>query len=169
MEGSGSAGTVEPGLPLGPAGAGGSTVTRGVPAVDRWMGGDGSVAAPEVLMEGGSSDAMPHELMEGDGSIAVPHEPMEGSGPVAAPHEPMEGSSPVAAPSETREASPPASEQGAGSKRSRPHELEQGPGVRPRNVPATRKCQSMSPIPLVFPFIFLFRSYAFFLFCRFLR
>ena len=45
--------TVEPGLPLGPVGAGGSAVTLGVPVGDRWMGGDGSVATPEVLMEGG--------------------------------------------------------------------------------------------------------------------
>ena len=53
------------------------------------MGGGGSAAAPEVLMEGGGS---------------------------------------VAAPSETRETSPLAREQGAGSKRSCPDELEQGSG-----------------------------------------
>ena len=39
VEGSKSAGTVELGLPLGPVGAGGSAVTIGVPAEDRWMGG----------------------------------------------------------------------------------------------------------------------------------
>ena len=52
---------VEPGLPLGLVGAGGSAVTVGVPAGDRWMGGDGSAVAPEVLTEGGDSDAVPRE------------------------------------------------------------------------------------------------------------
>jgi hypothetical protein len=55
-EGSESVGTVEPGLPLGPVGAGGSVVTVGVAAEDRWMGGDGSEAVPMVLVEGGGSD-----------------------------------------------------------------------------------------------------------------
>ena len=113
MEGSESTGTVEPGLPLGPAGAGGSIVTREVPAVDQWMGGDGSEAIPEVLAEGGGSDIEPYELMEGGGSSTAPHEPMERSGSSAMPPE-------------ARETSPPTSEQGAGLKRSRPHELEQG-------------------------------------------
>ena len=45
-------GTVEPGLPLGPVGAGGSAVIGRVPAEDRWMGGDGSEAVPEVLTKG---------------------------------------------------------------------------------------------------------------------
>ena len=85
--GSESMRSVELGPSLGPVGAGGSAATPGMPAEDRWMGGDGSAAAPEVLMEGGSS---------------------------------------VAAPLETREMSPPAREQGAGSKRSHPDELEQG-------------------------------------------
>ena len=56
---------MEPGLPLGPARAGGSAVTHGVPAKDQWMGGDGSKVIPEVLVEGGGSDTAPHELMEG--------------------------------------------------------------------------------------------------------
>ena len=90
---------MEPGLPLGPAGAGGSAVTHGVSAVDRWMGGDGSEAVPKVLAEGGGSNAVAHELMEGGGSGAVPHEWMEGSGSGAAPPE-------------ARETSPPPSEQG---------------------------------------------------------
>ena len=51
-EGSESTRTVEPGLPLGPVGAGGSTATLGVPVEDRWMGGDGSMVVPEVLIEG---------------------------------------------------------------------------------------------------------------------
>jgi len=101
VKGSKSAGTVEPGLPLGSAGAGGSAVTHRVPAVDRWMGGDGFEAVPEVLAEGGGSDAMARELMEGGGSGAAPHEPMERSGSGAVPPE-------------ARETSPPASEQGAG-------------------------------------------------------
>ena len=152
--GSESIGTVEPGLPLGPVGAGGSAVTVGVLVEDRWMGGDGSEAVLEVLVDGGGSDAVPRELMEGGGSDAtpqemmersgsgaVPHETVEGSGSGAAPHEvieesgsgaapheTMEGSGFGAAPHETREMSPPASEQGAGWKRSRPHELEQGSG-----------------------------------------
>ena len=42
-----------------------SASSRGVPAKDRWMGGDGSEAVPEVLVEGGGSDAAPRELMEG--------------------------------------------------------------------------------------------------------
>jgi len=113
VEGSQSVGTVEPGLPLGPAEAGGSVVTHGVPVEDRWLGGDESEAVPEVLAEGGSSNAVAHEMMEGGGSGATPHELMEGSGSGAAPPE-------------ARETSPPASEQGAGLKRSRPHELEQG-------------------------------------------
>ena len=58
-EGSESAGTVEPGLPLGPVGAGGSTVTVGVAAEDRWMGGVRSETAPVMLVEGGGSDATP--------------------------------------------------------------------------------------------------------------
>ena len=58
---------MELGLPLGPVGAGGSGVTIGVAAEDRWTGGDGSEAVPEVLVEGGDSDAAPHELMEGGG------------------------------------------------------------------------------------------------------
>ena len=48
----GEARTEEPGLPLGSVGAGGSSVTLGVPAEDRWMGGDESMAAPKVLVEG---------------------------------------------------------------------------------------------------------------------
>ena len=101
-EGSESAGTVEPGLPLGPGGAGGSAVTVGVAAEDRWTGADESETVPAVLVEGGGSNATPREVMEGSGSSAAPHE--------------------------TRETSPPALEQGAGSKRSRPDESGQGSG-----------------------------------------
>jgi len=35
-----------------------SVALRGVPAEDRWMGGDGSEAVPEVQVEGGGSDAV---------------------------------------------------------------------------------------------------------------
>ena len=72
--GSESARTVEPGLPLGPVGAGGGSVDGRGQIRGRPRGVDGR----------GGSDAMPCELMEGDGSIAVPHESMEGSSPVAA-------------------------------------------------------------------------------------
>ena len=37
---------------LGPVGAEGSAATPRVPVEDRWMGGGGSAAAPEVLIEG---------------------------------------------------------------------------------------------------------------------
>ena len=90
VEGSVSVGTVEPDLPLGPAGAEGSAVTLRVSAEDWWMGGDESEAIPKVLVEGGGSDAMLHELMEGGGSGAVPHEPMEGSDSGVAPPEARE-------------------------------------------------------------------------------
>ena len=83
--------------------AGESAASHGVPAVDRWMGESGSVAAdPEVMVERGGPGAAPHEMMEGSGSGAMPHE--------------------------VREMSPPASEQGVGSKRSRPEESGQGSG-----------------------------------------
>ena len=132
-------GTVEPGLPLGPAGAGGSAVTRGVPAVDQWMGGDGSEAIPEVLAEGGSSDAMSHELMEGDNSGAAPHEPMEGGGSGAAPHEPMDRGGSGAVPSETRGTSP--LPRSRGQARNGPAHMSwgRGSGFHPRNVPAAQK------------------------------
>ena len=74
--------------------ADGSAASHGVPAEDRWMEESGPAAAdPEVMVEGSGSSAAPHETMEGSGSGAAPHE--------------------------VREMSPPASEQGAGSKRSR--------------------------------------------------
>ena len=74
-----------------------SAASHGVPAEDRWMGESGSTAAdPEVMVERGGPGAAPHEMMEGSGFGAAPHE--------------------------VREMSPPASEQGAGSKRSRPDE-----------------------------------------------
>ena len=57
--GSDSTGMVEPGLPLGSAGARGSAVTHGVPAVYRWMGVDRSEAVPEVLAEGAASMPWP--------------------------------------------------------------------------------------------------------------
>ena len=76
-------------------------------------GGSGSAAAPEVLMEGGSS-------------AATPHEPMGAGGPAVVPEVPTEMGGSGAVPLEIREMSPPAREQGAGSKRSCPDELEQG-------------------------------------------
>ena len=94
--------------------AGESAASHGVPAEDRWMGEGGPTAAdPEVMVEGSGSGATPHETGEGRGSGATPHETMEGSGSGVAPHE-------------VREMSPTASEQGAGSKRSRPDESGQG-------------------------------------------
>ena len=79
------------------------------------MGGDGSAAAPEVLMEGGSSVAAPHEMTEAGGSAAPPETLTERGGFVAAP-------------SEIRETSPPVREQGAGSKRAHLDESGQGSG-----------------------------------------
>ena len=79
------------------------------------MGGDGSAITPEVPMEGGGLVAAPHETTGAGGSAALSETWIERGGSVAAP-------------SETREMSPPAREQGAGSKRSRPDELEQGSG-----------------------------------------
>ena len=100
---------------LGSVGAGGSAATPEVPAEDRWMGGGGSATTPEVLMEG-------------SGSAAAPHEPMGVGGPTATPEVPTERGGSAAAPSEIREARPSAQEQGAGSKRSCPDELEQESG-----------------------------------------
>jgi len=80
-----------------------SAASHSVPAEDRWMGESGSAAAdPEVMVKRGGIGATPHEMMEGSGSGAAPHE--------------------------VREMSPTASEQGAGSKRSRPDESGQGSG-----------------------------------------
>ena len=59
VKGGESTGMVEPGLPLGPVGAGGSTITVGVPMEDRWMGGDGFEAVPEVLVEGAALTPRP--------------------------------------------------------------------------------------------------------------
>ena len=82
-------------------GAGESAASHGMLVEDRWMGGGGPATAdPKVMVEGSGSGAMPHETVEGSGSGAVPHELME--------------------------MSPPASEQGAGSKQSRPDESGQG-------------------------------------------
>ena len=76
--------------------AGESTASHGMLAEDRWLGESDSTAAdPEVMVERGGAGAVPHQTMEGSGSGAAPHEVME--------------------------MSPPASEQGAGSKWSRPH------------------------------------------------
>ena len=83
--------------------AGESAASHGVPAEDRWVGESGSATAdPEVMVERGGAGAMPHQTMEGSDSGATPHEVVE--------------------------MSPPASEQGAGSKRSRPDESGQGSG-----------------------------------------
>ena len=59
VEGSESARTVEPGLPLEPVGAGGAAVTVVVLARDRWMGGDGSEAIPKVPVEGAAPTPCP--------------------------------------------------------------------------------------------------------------
>ena len=59
VEGSESARTVESGLPMGQVGAGESAVTVEVSTGDRWIGGDGSAAAPEVLMEGAAPTPRP--------------------------------------------------------------------------------------------------------------
>ena len=122
-----------------------SAASHGVPAEDQWMGEIGSTAAdPEVMVERGGPGAAPHEMMEGSGSGAAPHE--------------------------VREMSPPALEQGAGLKRSRLHELEQGSGGSSPKRTHRPKATSMSPIPLVFPFLFFFVPIlCLFLFCRFLR
>ena len=79
------------------------------------MGRGKSTAAPKVQLEGGGSAAVPHELMGVGGSVVMPEVSIERDGSVAVP-------------SMIREMSPPAREQGAGSKRSRPDELEQGSG-----------------------------------------
>ena len=79
------------------------------------MGGGGSAAAPEVLMEVCGSVAVPHEMMEAGGSTTSPEALTERGGSATVP-------------SEIREMSPPAQEQGAGSKRSRQDELGQGSG-----------------------------------------
>ena len=96
----------------GPAGAGESTASRGVPVEDRWVGGGEPATTPEVLMEGSNYVVVPHEMMEAGGVAALPKALTERGGSIAAP-------------SEIREASPPAREQGAGSKWSRPYKLEQ--------------------------------------------
>ncbi|XP_066316054.1 uncharacterized protein [Miscanthus floridulus] len=110
--------------------AGEFAASHGVPAEDRWAGDAGLAAAgPEAIMEEGGtgatpgSDAAPCEVMEGSSSGAAPREIMEGDGFGAAPDEMMEGSDPGAAPDEMN---PPTSEQGAGTKRSRPNESRQG-------------------------------------------
>jgi len=95
----------------GPVGASGSTATPGVPVEDRWMGGGGSTAAPEVSTEGG-------------GTIAAPHEPIGAGGSAATPEAPTERGGSTAMPSEARETSPSAPEQGVGLKRSHPDEWE---------------------------------------------
>jgi len=112
----------------GPVGAGGSAASPGVPAEDRWMGGGGSVVAPELIGPGR---------------------------PAATPEVPIERGGSAATPSEIREMSPPTREQGAGSKRSCPDELIRGPGVRPQNVPTAQRRQSRSLTPLFSPLFIL--------------
>ena len=108
------------------------------------MGGGGSAASPEVLMEGGGSAAAPHELTGVGGSATTPEASTERGGSVAAP-------------SEIRETSPlPGSR---GQAQSSPAQTSQGRGlgVRPQNVPAAQRLQGRSLIPLFSPlFIFLF-------------
>ena len=79
------------------------------------VGAGRSAAPPRVSVEGGSSTAAPHELIGAGGSTAVPEVLTERGGSTAVPLE-------------TRETSPSAQEQGAGSKQSRPDELEQESG-----------------------------------------
>ena len=69
------------------------------------------------LVAVGGSDATP--------GVPVEDRQMGGGGSTAAPEVPTERGGSTAAPSEARETSPPAREQGAGSKWSRPDELEQ--------------------------------------------
>ena len=94
------------------------------------MGESGSAAAdPEVMVERGGAGAVPHQMMEGNGSGATPQEVME--------------------------MSPPASEQGVGSKRSRPHELEQGPGgSSPKRTRRPKASEYVTDFPRFFPFYF---------------
>ena len=66
--------------------------------------------------------------MEGGGPAATPQEPAGAGGSAAAPEVPMEGGGSAAVPQDAREASPSAQEQGVGSKRPCPDEVEQGPG-----------------------------------------
>jgi len=99
----------------GPAGAGESTASHGVPAEDRWMGGGEPTAAPEVLMEGGGYVATPHEMTKAGVAAALPEALTERDGSIAMP-------------SEIRETSSPAQEQGAGSKWSHPDDSGQGSG-----------------------------------------
>ena len=61
-------------------------------------------------------------MEESEPAAADPEATGEGSGSGATPHEMMEGSGSGVAPHKVMEMSPPASEQGAGSKRSRPDE-----------------------------------------------
>ena len=153
VEGSKSAGAVEPGPPLGPVGAGGSAATLGVPVEDRWIGGVGSETIPAVLVEGGSFDATPREVMEGNGSGAAPLETVERSSSGAAPHEAVEGSGSGAAPHEMVEGSPPASEPRVGSKQSRPHELEQGfGGSSPKRTRRPKALEYVTDSPCFSPY-----------------
>ena len=76
------------------------------------VGAGRSAAASRVPVEGGVSTAAPHELIGAGESAAMPEAPTEGGGSAAVP-------------SKAREMSPSAREQGAGSKRSCPDELEQ--------------------------------------------
>ena len=73
----------------------------------------------------GRSTIAPGVPVEGDGSTAMPHELMGAGGFVATLEVPTERGGSTAVPLETRETSPSAQEQGAGSKQSRPDELEQ--------------------------------------------
>ena len=83
-EGSKSVRSAEPGPSLGPVGAGGSAVTLGVPAGDRWMGGDGSAAALEVLMEGVASS--PRPMSQRRGAALLPHPTSQWRGAALSPH-----------------------------------------------------------------------------------
>ena len=60
--------SVEVGQTIGPSsglvGAGESAATPGVPVEDRWMGGGGSTAAPEVSTERGGSATAPSKARE---------------------------------------------------------------------------------------------------------
>ena len=67
--------------------AGESAASHGVPAEDRWMGGQTCRRHSRGEDGGSSSGAAPRETMEGDGAGAAPNETMEGSDSGAAPDE----------------------------------------------------------------------------------
>ena len=101
----------------------------------------GGESASTRLAEMGLTVGLPSEPVGVDGSATVIEVPAKGGGPATEPQEPVGVTGPDAAseapaegggstimPQDAREASPSAQEQGAGSKRPCPNEVEQGPG-----------------------------------------